>query len=263
MKKLTAMTAAVVLASTSAMQATAENGYSAYALAHVYVDVLPNISIGGVSAGGCDYGCGSDPYDSGSSYNGGSSGGATDPSNGSAGAGDPGDPQGDPVSPQSPGQTAGLSFVTNQDLGSIMTGYIVGSVSFLVHANSQQVTFACAATDLFKGNVPVRGGFSAETTHDDEIPLYKDYGCRIDVPNGNPINGMSNVGVFDMGKGWEKHGDTDWEFLYTNAITFENNHPEPTQYVTLTTKWLQDDHEKRQGQYSGFVKLIAMVDGVH
>ncbi|NND40418.1 MAG: hypothetical protein HKO06_12540, partial [Pseudomonadales bacterium] len=62
MKKLTALTAAVAMA--SAMQVVAEvpNGYSAYALAHVYVDVLPNISIGGTSgsssyADPCDWGC--------------------------------------------------------------------------------------------------------------------------------------------------------------------------------------------------------------
>ncbi|MBT8140516.1 MAG: hypothetical protein KJP25_12185 [Gammaproteobacteria bacterium] len=257
MKKLTALTAAVAMASAMQVAAEVPNGYTAHALAHVYVDVLPNISIGGVSAGGSEpcYSCNNND----SSTSGGSYDGATDPSNGSAGAGDPGDPQGTSYSDQTPGQTAGLSFVTNKSLGSIMTGYIEGSVSFLVHANAQQVTFACAATDLFKGNIPTRGGFSAETTHDDEIPLYADYGCRIDVPNGNPINGYSNVGVY--GSNYVEHGSSGWEFLQTNYITFENNHPEPTQYVTLTTKWLQDDHEKRQGQYSGFVKLIAMVDG--
>ncbi|NNL57268.1 MAG: hypothetical protein HKO71_05920 [Pseudomonadales bacterium] len=224
MKKLTALTAAVAMA--SAMQVSAN--YEDSALAHVYVNVVPNISISG-SSGGCTYDCGGyggtygDNTGGGSSYTGGS--------------------------------TAGLDFVVNEDLGDVMVGYIYGSVTFNVHANSQAIELACAATELFKGNVPVDGGYDQYTPHDDQIPLYEGYGCQIDVPYGNPMNGASNVAYFDGSK--DMHGD--WEFFRTNSIVFENNHPEPTQDITLSVKWYQADPEKRQGQYSGFVKLIAMI----
>jgi len=235
MKKLTAISAAIAMA--SAMQVSAD--YQDYALAHVFVNVVPNISITGSSGGGSTpcYDCApaGDTTSSGGSTNGGSTytGG---------------------------GSTAGLDFVVNQRLnddmdGEVMVGYIYGSVTFEVHANSQAIDLACAATELFKGNVPTDGGYDPVSIHDDQIPLYKGYGCEIVVPYGNPMNGASNVAYFDNTT--DKHGD--WTFYRTNSITFENNHPEPTQEITLNVKWYQDDPEKRQGQYSGFVKLIAMI----
>ena len=227
MKKITSLTAAIAMA--SAMQVSAN--FEDHAFAHVFVNVIPNISIGGGSGGsGCEYDCGGgyggtngDNTGGGSTYGGGS--------------------------------TAGLDWVVNEDLGDVMVGYIYGSVTFNVHANSQAIELACAATELFKGNVPTDGGYDPYTEHDDQIPLYEPYGCRIDVPYGNPMNGASNVAQFSGQT--DSHGD--WTFYRTNSIVFENNHPEPTQDITLSVKWYQDDPEKRQGQYSGFVKLIAMI----
>ncbi|MGB5325575.1 MAG: hypothetical protein WBN40_09155 [Pseudomonadales bacterium] len=241
MKKLTALTAAVAMA--SAMQASAEFNASAYA--HVYVNIVPNISIGGVGSSAPCYDCNGsyEPTTEGStSYSGGSSA-----------------PNDYPGPNGETGSTAGLSFVDNVFLGDRMTGYILGTVDFYVHANSQQIELACAATDLFKGNVPVYNsdGSGFENEHDGPIPLYQGYGCDIDLEYGNPLAGGSNNARF----GSKTTMDAGWKFYETNSITFENNHPEPTQNISLTVKWNQNDHEKRQGQYSGFVKLIAMIPG--
>lgn len=240
MKKVTLMAAAVAMAAT-AQVATAQTSSDhpeigpstmAMAFAHVYANILPSLSITGGSVSGAS---GTDNYT-------------------------PVDSNGYPVNDQvhqgtDSGSTAGINWVRNVNLGSHSgTGYIEGWASFVVHANVQEYGIGCSASKLYKGNTPLPTGFEA-TEHDDPIDVYEEYGCYIDAQNANPVNGGSKYVSFI-----DQEFISDFDFSVSEIRRFHFNHPEPTQNITLKVKWLQDDPEKRTGQYSGFIKLTAMID---
>lgn len=226
MRNLTKVATAVAVASGLAMPAHAD--LMAMDVAHVFMDVVPNISIGG---GG------------GSSGTGGSGGGTC---SGYAGV------------------TDGICWNQNVDLGDHQTGLIPGWITFFVEANVQEIQLGCGATDLFKGNVAIDG--DPNDTHDDPIPLYEPAGCTITMVGASPAGGGSSVAQFGIANDdvlntpnvtqapWPVHRSTD--------INFHANFPEPSRDVTIHLFWEHDNPEQRVGEYSGFVKLYAMIPGI-
>ncbi|MBL7218523.1 MAG: hypothetical protein ISS69_00275 [Phycisphaerae bacterium] len=135
--------------------------------------------------------------------------------------------------------------------GTVQTGDFTATIDFRVDANLQVVTLYAAASPLFKGDDPLG-------TEVQPIPLNVTAGIEIDPDNANPLGGGSQVAAFLIGGATE---DIDgFPGVPTEQITFEssqNNHF--SQNVRLTVTWNQDDPEKPTGEYSGKVKLTALL----
>lgn len=135
------------------------------------------------------------------------------------------------------------------DLGSVQTGEIVGLVSFYVTANMEQIGLYATATPLFKGDDP-------NNTDVAPIPLNEIFGVKIAPRSGNPLNSGSKIAAFT--------GDTtlagNWPARVSETIGFESSQNNQfCQWVDVTVKWSQDDPQKPTGQYSGKVRLTAVV----
>jgi hypothetical protein len=134
------------------------------------------------------------------------------------------------------------------NLGSIQRGTIYGHVNFRVDANKEQVALQVLATDLYKGDDP---------TNDDvpPIPLCSGVPVVITPTNANPINsGTNRAGAvgFDF--------IDNWPATKYQTITFESSqNGHFSQDIDVKVCWEQEEVEKPTGQYSGLVKLCAMI----
>lgn len=136
----------------------------------------------------------------------------------------------------------------NVDLFTVQTGIFCGQIIYRIDANSEQVCLAVGPTYLYKGNDPTDPTVAP-------ILLALDEGVVIEPTDANPLNGDPNV------------ADYMFEFIFngfvgvqTEFICFESSQPGYfSQDVYVTVCWDQDDPEKPQGQYSGFVTLWATI----
>ncbi len=131
--------------------------------------------------------------------------------------------------------------------GEIQTGAFSATLPFRLDANSESVILGVAASSLYKGDDPL-----APTVG--PIGLFD--GVKIEPTDASPLAGGSNVAQY------QTPGEVVGGFptLRTNDITFEssqNNHF--SQNVAVTVSWFQNDAEKPTGEYSGVVKLYAMI----
>jgi len=138
----------------------------------------------------------------------------------------------------------------NVDLGEIQTGVFPGQVVFRVDANVEEVDMQIIATNLYKGDVP-------------------DSPFKIPVKSGTPDDGALVEPAF--GNATEGHGNllawlagpvilNGMEALETETVSFEsgqNGHF--SQEVTVTVEYDQADPELPQGEYSGWIKLVAAI----
>jgi len=135
------------------------------------------------------------------------------------------------------------------DAGTVQMGEFCATVQFRVDANLQAVYLYAAASPLYKGDDP---------TNDEvlPIPLALSSGIEIAPTNANPMEGGSNVAAYTS-----TSVDIDgFPGTTTEMICFEssqNNHF--SQDVFVTVCWNQDDPEKPTGEYSGKVKLWALL----
>ena len=143
----------------------------------------------------------------------------------------------------------GVSTVADPDIQNIQTGTIEVVITFLVEANLQEACVYVEASDLFKGDDP---------TNDEVAPIPLDTTVPVTISpiNANPLNGGSNMAA------WIGAGSPigPYETQLSETICFEssqNNHF--SQEVDITVTWDQDDPEKPTGQYSGMVRLCALV----
>jgi len=135
----------------------------------------------------------------------------------------------------------------NVDLGQVQFGDFYSTITFRIDANSQDVWISAAASNLYKGNDPA--------SEVDPLPVADAAGVRITPTNANPMNGGSNIAQYIEGT-----TINGFPGLLTEQINFEssqNNHF--SQDVDLLFTWKQPDPEQPQGQYSGFVKMYAML----
>ena len=132
------------------------------------------------------------------------------------------------------------------DAGSVQIGEFSADVKFRVDANKESVQFFAAASPLYKGDDPTNSEVPP-------IPLAK--GVVIQPTNANPIAGGTNVADYGT-------PTTIDEFpgMQTNAITFESSQDGHfSQDVNVKFTWDQPDPEKPMGEYSGKVKLTALL----
>lgn len=137
--------------------------------------------------------------------------------------------------------------VANVGIGTIQTGSFSALVGFRVDANTEKVKFNAAATNLYKGDDPLSKDV-------DPIPL-DGAGIMFSIDNGSPVQGGTGLmpynGVGVIGS---------YPSQTTGDITFESSQKgHMSQNVYLKLGWVQPDAEKPMGEYSGKVKLTAMV----
>jgi len=135
------------------------------------------------------------------------------------------------------------------DAGTVQTGDFSATCEFRVDANKQQVALYVCASDLYKGDDP-------SNTEVAPISLNLSEGVLIDPTNANPLAGGSKVASY-TGPGDVVEG---FPTMCTEVIEYEssqNNHFSQSVFVTVT--WTQDDPEKPMGEYSGKVKLVALL----
>lgn len=142
-----------------------------------------------------------------------------------------------------------LPIQANVDAGTVQTGDFKATVVFRIDANTQKVRFYATATDLYKGDDPVNVVVPP-------IQLNTAAGVQFAIEFGNPVQGGTGNAKY-TGPG-ERIGS--YPSLQTEAIVFEssqNGHCSQNAFVTVG--WTQPDPEKPMGEYSGKVKLTAMI----
>lgn len=134
------------------------------------------------------------------------------------------------------------------DLGTIQTGVFQGLIPWRVDANTQNVQFWAAASGLYKGD-----DYTDPETP--PIPLDTASGIRIHIPDGNPVRGQDEY--------LDYVGDTEiegWPGSETEAVEYESSQVgRLSQDIDMYVWWNQDDPEKPIGEYSGMVRLNAMI----
>lgn len=139
------------------------------------------------------------------------------------------------------------------DLGTVQTGNFGGNIMFRVDANSQKVFFSAAASKLFKGDDP-ESQFS--------IPLDIDHGIVVEATNASPLDKISRLKFVDEGPEvciGEKLIKC-FKTLETEVKGYESGtNGTFSQDVLVEVHWNQGDNELPQGEYSGVVKLMAML----
>jgi len=133
--------------------------------------------------------------------------------------------------------------------GSVQTGDVTATIEFRVDANKESVYLYVDASDLWKGDDPLG-------TEVAPIPLNLSEGAEIDPDNANPMEGGSQVAQFTS-----TQTDIDgFPAVSTDPICFESSQDGHfSQRVVVIVKWLQTDHEKPMGEYSGKVRLWALL----
>ena len=131
----------------------------------------------------------------------------------------------------------------------IQTGEFDITVPFRIDANKEQVAIQIEATPLWKGDDP----FNNEVA---PIELCDYSAVEIDPENANPIQGGDGFPSPTEG-GSIINGSRSQRF---EAIIFESSqNGHFSQDVDVTVCWDQRDPELPTGEYSGWVKLTAML----
>jgi hypothetical protein len=134
----------------------------------------------------------------------------------------------------------------NVDLFGIQTGIINGQIIYRIDANSEQVCLSVGPTYLYKGDDPTDPMVAP-------ILLSLEDGVLIEPTDANPLAGGSPVADYMFVYNYNGFAGMQTEF-----ICYESSQPGYfSQDVYVTVWWDQDDPEKPQGEYSGFVTLCA------
>jgi hypothetical protein len=134
------------------------------------------------------------------------------------------------------------------DLGTVQTGVFQGLIPWRVDANTQNVLFWASASGLYKGDDPT----DPETP---PIPLDEEAGIQIHIPDGGPVRGEDEFLSYTGGTTIE-----DFPGLETEATEYESSQVgHLSQDIDMYVWWNQDDPEKPIGEYSGLVRLSAMI----
>jgi hypothetical protein len=134
------------------------------------------------------------------------------------------------------------------DIGDIQTGEFETTITFRVDANMEDVNLYPLVTHLYKGDDPSNSDVAP-------IPVDSAKGVMIQPTNANPTQGAdnnagvpvaANIGLFE-----------GFQFEQINFESSQNGHF--SQDVDVTAYWVQNDPEKPQGEYSGFVQLFCVL----
>jgi hypothetical protein len=136
----------------------------------------------------------------------------------------------------------------NVDLATVQTGLIPGILTFRVDANVEQAAFCVGASDLYKGDDPTDPEVAP-------IPVDRESGVDIQPTDANPVQGGSYNADYE--EPWTYELFNGW---MTGYILFESSQAGYfSQDVYVTLNWTQDDPEKPQGEYSGWVGFWAFI----
>lgn len=131
---------------------------------------------------------------------------------------------------------------TGFDMGAIQTGLFTGAFLFRVDANLQYVDIGVSASDLFKGGetggevlpIPVANGAGVGVDPEFSTAQTLSYECN------TVVSGLDGS-----------------QFAMSTFESTQSGHFSADIDVVVT--WNQDDPEKPQGDYSGYVKLFACI----
>lgn len=136
----------------------------------------------------------------------------------------------------------------NVDLATVQTGVIPGYFTFRVDANVEQAAFCVAASYLYKGDDPTDPEVAP-------IPLDREAGVDIQPTDANPVQGGGYNADYE--EQWLYEGFDGW---MTGYILYESSQAGYfSQDVYVSIWWNQDDPEKPQGEYSGWVSFWAFI----
>ena len=133
--------------------------------------------------------------------------------------------------------------------GTVQTGEFSATINFRIDANKEQVSLFVEASPLYKGDDPTNADVPP-------IPLNLSKGVDITPANANPLAAGSNNAQY-IGS-----GDVilDFPTQRTQTIAFESSqNGHFSQDVLVQVWWLQDDPEKPMGEYSGKVRITALL----
>jgi hypothetical protein len=127
---------------------------------------------------------------------------------------------------------------------SVQTGDVLGAFVFQVDANMQYVDIQVGASHLYKADDP----------NSEVAPIIVNETEGVFV---NPNSGEGATLAFNSSSGYDING---FPAIQTSAETFESSqNGHFSQDVDVTVTWNQDDPEKPQGDYSGFVQFYCMM----
>lgn len=136
----------------------------------------------------------------------------------------------------------------NVNMGTIQTGSFTGTIPWRIDANTQNVRFFAAASYLYKGDDPNNPAVPP-------ILLNVPYGIVFTIEHGNPIGGQDHILAYQ--------GATvidGYPGLETITKEYESSDPgHMSQEGQMVVMWDQPDNEKPMGEYSGKVRLSAIV----
>lgn len=129
---------------------------------------------------------------------------------------------------------------------SVQTGDVSGAFVFRVDANMQYVDIQVGASHLYKADDP----------ESEVAPILVNEGAGVIV---DPTSGEGANLAFNSSSEYDING---FPAVKTQTGTFESSqNGHFSQPVDVIVTWNQDDPEKPQGDYSGFVQFYCMMVG--
>ena len=146
-----------------------------------------------------------------------------------------------------------VSAQANVDAGTVQTGDFSALCTFTIEANTQQVSIYAESTDLWKGDILVD---PTDPDYTPPIPLNLSVPIAVGLDLASPLGGADPELVW-TGTAGDING---FPSQLTNPLGLESAQVGHfSQDMDLEVTWNQADPEKPQGEYSGYVKLYAMV----
>lgn len=149
--------------------------------------------------------------------------------------------------------TIGVEAIdANVNAGTLQTGDRSVPITFKIDANTESVSISALVTKLYKGDDP-------KNTEVSPIPVNLSAKVIVQPDNANPINGGSNALAY-ISDGQVTTEKGTFQGHLTEVKTFESSqNGHFSQNVEVTPTWTNEDLEKPQGQYSGYVVLYSAV----
>lgn len=139
----------------------------------------------------------------------------------------------------------------NITAAALQTGVREIPITFRVDANTEAVDLSVLVTNLYKGDDP---------TNSDVAPILPaGNGVLIDPEHANEINGGDGFAEFIAPQSITTEKGTFSGYITQEVIFESSQNGHFSQNVEVIPAWGNEDNEKPQGQYSGYVVLYAAV----
>lgn len=145
------------------------------------------------------------------------------------------------------------ALTANVSGGTLQTGIREIPILFRIDANTEAVALSALVTQLYKGDDP---------NNTEVAPVAVDLTEGVDVAadNAHAINGQDDNLPYSGNTSSVQNEKGTFAGYLTSEVTFESSqNGHFSQNVLLTPSWTNEDNEKPQGEYSGYVVLYASV----